>query len=479
MRQDGLRGSPATDRHKGERVKITIIGGGSYCWTPTLFRDIVCTEGMEGSEIVLHDINSRNLVDLHACCQAILGQLGQTGRFKVGATTNLAGALRRADCVILTITTGGLDAMEHDLEIPYTYGIWQPVGDTVGPGGISRALRNVPVVVDIAREMERQCPRAWLLNISNPMSAITRGVWRETGIRCIGLCHELYGTLAQLQKILGAKDWRTDFDCVSVGVNHLPWIIRLSYQGRDAFPAVRRALAKNRVPASGKEPGTVLDRTLMGSNDVKFALFEAFGALPAAGDRHLVEFFPYFCTARMRKGAAMGVELTRIGQRRDVWMPAWKQKVADITSGKAPVKSVVSKEATSRVVAALGGLREWRDVVNIPNAGQVPGIPKDVIVETMGLIVRDHVYGLPVGEMIPPGILTQIARHATNQEMTVEAALTGDRSLVLQAMLNDPLCGAIGDFRRMERMMDELLQANRQWLPRFFARRRRAAGGRR
>ena len=133
MRQDGLRGSPATDRHKGERVKITIIGGGSYCWTPTLFRDIVCTEGMEGSEIVLHDINSRNLVDLHACCQAILGQLGQAGRFKVGATTNLAGALRRADCVILTITTGGLDAMEHDLEIPYTYGIWQPVGDTVGP----------------------------------------------------------------------------------------------------------------------------------------------------------------------------------------------------------------------------------------------------------------------------------------------------------------------------------------------------------
>jgi len=448
-------------------VKITVIGGGSYCWTPTLFRDIVCTEGLQGSEIVLEDINRKHLDDLHQCCKAILAQLGKTNQFKLRATTDLSAALRRADFVILTITTGGYDAMERDLKIPYKYGIWQPVGDTVGPGGISRALRNIPVVVGLAKAMERCCPNAWVLNITNPMSTLTRCIWRETDIRCIGLCHELYGTLAKLQELLGCKNWRKEFDCVSVGVNHMPWITRLRCNGRDAFPLLRKALREGKAPAAGKGLGTALDRTLVGSNRVKFELFKAYGALPAAGDRHIVEFFPYFCTEKTRKGAALGVELTTIEERRRKFTPDWKKNVAEITRGKKKVKPEVSQEATSRVLAALAGLAEWKDIVNIPNAGQVPGIPKDVIVETMGLIARDHVYGLPVGD-VPPAILTQIERHATNQEMTVEAALTGDRNLVLQIMLNDPLCGSIRDFRLMEKMMDEMLLANRQWLPQFF-----------
>jgi alpha-galactosidase len=357
--------------------------------------------------------------------------------------------------------------MENDLKIPYKYGIWQPVGDTVGPGGVSRALRNIPVVVAIARQMETHCPNAWLLNITNPMSALTRCVWRETDIRCIGLCHELYGTLAKLEKLLGCKDWRKDFDCVSVGVNHLPWIIKLRYSGKDAFPILRRALEEGRMPGDRKGPGTALDRTLVGSNQVKFELFKVFNALPAAGDRHIVEFFPYFCTGKVRKGAAMGVKLTTIEERRYDYTPAWKKNVADIASGRKRIPAQVSQESTSRVIAALAGLGEWKDIVNIPNEGQVQGIPAGVVLETMGLITRDHVYGLPVGE-VPPAILTQIQRHAANQEMTVEAALAGDRGLVLQVMLNDPLCGAIADFRRMEPMMNELLSANRKWLPQFF-----------
>jgi alpha-galactosidase len=196
-------------------------------------------------------------------------------------------------------------------------------------------------------------------------------------------------------------------------------------------------------------------------------LFKAFNALPAAGDRHIVEFFPYFCTREMKKGKALGVNLTLIEDRRNKFTPGWKKNVAELTSGKKQIEAKVSSESTSKVIAALAGLIEWKDVINIPNIGQVPGIAKDVVIETMGLISRDHVYGLPVGE-VPPTILTQIERHATNQEMTVEAAMTGDRGLVLQTMLNDPLCGSIRDFRQMEKMMNELLQANRKWLPQFF-----------
>jgi alpha-galactosidase len=210
---------------------------------------------------------------------------------------------------------------------------------------------------------------------------------------------------------------------------------------------------------------------LIGSNQVKLALFNAFGSLPAAGDRHLVEFFPYFCTEEMKKGAAMGVALTTIEDRRRGFTPKWKKNVADLTAGRKQIGTEVSGESTSRVIAALAGLFEWKDVLNLPNRGQVMELPADVVVETMGVIGRDSAVGLPVGR-VPPEILTQLERHVTLHEMTIEAALTGDRALALKVLLNDPMCGAIGDFRKSERMLDELLRANRRWLPRFFPKRR-------
>ena len=449
-------------------MKITIVGGGSYCWTPTLFRDIICTPGLEGSEVVLEDINRKHLDDLHKCCKAILAQTGKAKQFRVAATMDLAKALRGTGCVILTITTGGYDAMANDLRIPYKYGIYQPVSDTVGPGGLSRALRNIPIVVGIAKQMEKHCPDAWLLNITNPMSTLTRCVWRETGIRCIGLCHELYGTLWRLQKILGGEDWRKDFDCEIVGVNHCPWILRLRFKGKDAFPLLLARLEE----AEGKGQksagaGTAFDESLLGKNEVKFALLRIFGALPAAGDRHVVEFFPWFCTKEMKKGAAMGVALTTIEERRQRHTPAWKKNVADITSGRKKMDTTVSAEATSKVIAALSGVNAWQDVMNLPNKGRVKELPREAVIETVGVISRDRANGLPVGK-IPAGVLPQIQRHVAVHEMTVEAAVRGDRGLALQALLNDPLCGAVRDFRHIEKMLDELLRANRKWLPLFF-----------
>ena len=460
-------------------MKITIIGGGSYCWTPILVRDILFTPGLEGSEICLEDIVPKHLKDLHACAQAIVRQAGKEKEFTVTATLDEKEALRNADSVILTITTGGYDAMAHDLRIPYEFGIYQPVGDTIGPGGLLRALRNIPVVVGIARNMERNCPDAWLLNISNPMSTLTRAVWRETDIRCIGLCHELYGTLRMLEKFLGAEDWRRDFDCVTVGVNHLPWITRLRYRGRDAFPVIRRKWAQwgaGSVKAKDAA-GTALDETLLGSQQVKFALFRDFGCFPAAGDRHLVEFFPYFLTDEMQHGAAMGVALTTIEDRREKWTPRWQQNVREITQGKKKMEPRVSTEATAKVAAALAGIGDWVDVLNLPNLGQIPDLPREAIVETMGLVQREAAYGLPVGP-VPPEILTQLQRFVTIHELTVEAAVKGDRDLALRAMLLDPLCGTVKRYGDLERMLDKMLKAERRWLPQFFRKTRVALSGR-
>ena len=448
-------------------MKIVIVGGGSYCWTPGIFRDIVQTPFLEGAEIVLHDINPRHLKDLRACCQAILGQLGKAELFKVSADLGIDTSLRGADAVILTITTGGYAAMAHDLRIPYRFGIYQPVADTVGPGGISRALRNIPVVVGIAKAMERECPGAWLVNLTNPMSALVRAVWRETSVRCVGLCHELYETMHVCEKLLGAKDWRSEFDFEAVGVNHMPWIVRMNCNGRDAFPEIRRRIAAGAWDGGAggmKDPAGI---PISGSHRVKRALFEAFGALPGATDRHVAEFFPFFCTEEMRRGAAVGVDLTTIEERRRVFTPGWKRNVKAFTSGKTKISPQVSHEAASKIIAALLGAGKWRDVVNIPNAGQAPQLPRGAVVETMGEVTRDRIRGTRVGA-IPPGVLTQIERHIAVQEMTVEAALTGDRGLVLQAMLGDPLCGSVRRFPDVVKMSEALLNANRQWLPRFF-----------
>ena len=452
-------------------MRITIVGGGSYCWTPILLRDILFTPGLEGAEICLEDINKKHLADLMKCSRAIIKQAGKEKGFTLTGTPNEREGLKGADCVILTITTGGYGSMAHDLRIPYKYGIYQPVGDTCGPGGISRALRNIPVVVGIAKTMEQVCPNAWLLNITNPMTTLTRAVWRETDIRCIGLCHELYGTLRMLEKLLRVKNWRTDFDCVTVGVNHLPWITKLNVNGKDAFPALRRKLkrlgeqAGTQTAAKGKA-GTALDHTLTGSNQVKFQLFEDFGCLPAAGDRHLVEFFPYFLGAGMRRGKEMGVKLTTIEDRRNKWMPAWKKNVRDLTAGRKQLDARVSTEATAKVIAALLGQRDWVDVLNLPNAGQIPELPKDAIVETMGLVRHDSACGLPVGD-VPAEIMAQLQRFTTLNEMVVEAAVHGDRDLALRAMLLDPLCGSVRKYGDIEKMLDALLLANKQWLPQF------------
>ncbi len=448
-------------------MKIVIVGGGSYCWTPRIFRDIVQTPFLEGAEIVLQDINANHLKDLHACCASILDQLEKDKVFKLSAEMDHARALRRADAVVLTITTGAYESMEGDLRIPYKYGIYQPVGDTVGPGGICRSLRNIPVVVDIARIMERVCPNAWLVNLTNPMSTLVRAVWRETNIRCVGLCHELYETLHVVEKLLDAKDWRKEFVFSAVGVNHLPWITELEYNGKDAFPEIRRRIAKGAWDNQSPEGASDIVPTGASTHRVKRALFEAYGVLPAATDRHVCEFFPFFCTDEMDRGAAMGVELTTIEERRKVFTPGWKKDVRNITKGTKRIEPEVSEEAASKVIAALLGGGDWKDVVNIPNEGQVPELPLGAIVETMGLVQRDRISGLPVGD-VPIGVLTQLERHIANQELTVEAALTGDRSLALQAMLGDPLCGSIRRFGDMAEMLDAMLKANRKWLPLFF-----------
>jgi alpha-galactosidase len=438
--------------------KIVIIGGGSYQWGPTFLRDIFIHPQLQGSVVVLHDIAPEPLDLIFSLAQKLISILDCD--FTIQKTLDLDEALQSADFVLLTISTGGLEAMRHDLEIPEKYGVFQSVGDTVGPGGLSRALRNIPVVISIAKKMEEICPNAWLLNYTNPMTSLTRAVNKLSRIKTIGLCHELIGVRHRLAHLLSVQPSQI---CANVaGINHLIWILNMSIDGKDAFPLlenITREILAGRITTG--EP----EESLSDQFHVKLRLFQIFGALPAAGDRHIAEFFPFFLSDEAERGKKYRVTRTTIQERYD-WLREARTFVEDVLADRldpAPYLYHPSEEAAAPIIAALTTGGQYQGIMNLPNQGQIANLPSDIVVETFGIVSSSGARGIAAGP-IPAGIHTILTKHIENQEMIVTAAQTGDRKLALQALANDPL---ITDLSTVGQMLDELLTANRAHLPQF------------
>ena len=436
---------------------------------------------LHDAHIVLDDIDASRLPRMAAYVEhvASVRQIPMT----VSTTTDQRVALEGADYVVVNISTGGFESMRHDLEIPARHGIHQPVGDTVGPGGVSRALRNIPVLVGIARDMEELCPDAWLLNLTNPMTTLCRAVTRETSVRTVGLCHEITITRFYLSLLLDT-DFRA-IEPVITGVNHLPVITELRIDGAhgggavddDGLARLAALTADERrrddplpfaLPADlGHEPrpdgaewrkGDLLD-----INRVKLELFHRFGALPGAGDRHVVEFFPGFVTEESAWGKRWGVTLTTIEDReRDErrYVQRLEERLAADDVPDLPSGEMVAPLIDSFITGKARSLP-----LNLPNAGQCPDLPPAVVVEAMCVADGDGVRGRDRASA-PPFLAEHLRRVSAAQELTVEAALSGRRDDVLAALLADPLTGRT-DYDRVGQMTDELLAATRRWLPQF------------
>lgn len=452
--------------------RIVIIGGGSYQWVPKLLVDLVNTASLADAELVLQDIDPAPLEPIADFVRHVvrLQGIGMT----VATTTDQREALAGADYVVVTISTGGFESMRFDLEIPERHGIKQSVGDSVGPGGVMRALRNIPVLVGIARDMEELCPDAWMLNITNPMTTLCRSMTHETSIKTVGLCHEIAGAQFALSLLLDASFLDLDFELV--GVNHLPIFTSLRVNGEDGFERLRAMLADpdglgdqtvNMPAGIAKEAaafaGGVRKRDILDHHKVKFALFQRFGVLPGAGDRHLVEFFPGFLTEESEWGKRWGVALTTIADREHD-AGGHKETLAKMRASNE-VSRMPSGEMVAPMIDSFLRDRAHAFPLNLPNTGQAPDLPPDVVVESMcvadatGLHPRDEV-------RLPPVLAEWLRRIAAAQEATVTAALTGSREKVVEAMLLDPLAGRI-DFDHVEQMTDEMLSATAQWLPQF------------
>lgn len=444
-------------------LKIVLVGGGSYAWAPQFVRDLITAPAFADCVIVLHDIDPAPLALVYTLGQQLIADRGAACRLE--QTTDLAEALAGAHAVILTITTGGLEAMRADIELPAKYGIYQSVGDTVGPGGLARALRNIPVVVELAQAMARYCPDAVLLNYTNPMTTLCRAVTRETPIQTVGLCHEFLGLRQVIQETFAVAD-PAEIEARVAGINHLIWLLELKVRGQDVLAQFGARLSAGAERRPGSAPDADFP-SLVDHRRVKLRLFEVFGALPAAGDRHVAEFFPFFLNDAAGRGARYAVARTTIAERYQ-WRAAEKAHLEALIASESERAGYLEQDSGEDAVAIIGALNggaAYQGVINLPNRGQIANLPADVVVETFGVIDAQGARGLAAGSL-PPGIHNIVSTHVTNQEMIVEAALTGDKKLALQALVNDPL---LTDIDSAEPLLDEMLSANRPFLPRFFA----------
>ena len=427
-------------------TKIAFIGGGSLQWAPKLVTDIALTETLAGAHLVLHDIDIQALEYMAPACNRFVEQVG--GNLDISVTTDRTEALRDADFVILCVSIGGLEAMRYDLEIPEKYGVYQSVGDTVGPGGLARGLRHIPFAVQVAREMEQLCPDAWLLNLTNPMTTICRGVIRATGVRTIGLCHEITDVQAHLAGLFGVPVPAIDLEVA--GINHLPVILNWTIGGQDGKALLQEWLSEHSPFEFVRdvELNTVFD-VFIDRLAVKLTLFEHLGVLFGAGDRHVAEFLPGFLTDESDRGRRYGILLTTADHRKE--MARLRHLEVEYFVPKR------SEEQLAPLMAALAGGPPGQFVVDVPNLGQIDGLPRDAVVECMAEVDSLGVRPLVAGPL-PHAAYAVIAPHVARQELIVEAALTGQREPALAALATDPL---VRDPATVKPMLNELLEANK------------------
>jgi len=446
-------------------LKLTLIGGGSYPWTPGVLSNLMSNPRLDGCHIVLNDINPEALELNYQLALRYQEVSGSAITFE--RTVNQEQALDGADFAVVTISTGGLKTMEPDLLIPEEYGIFQTVGDTVGPGGLSRALRNIPVFLEMARTMERRCPEAWMINLSNPLSVLTRVVNKETGIRALGMCHGVYGTAQQYADFLGVT--LADVAFVNTGLDHCSWFTEFLVKGENAWDLLDE---KGLDAWLAKPPSEAKDDPVFASlYDLRCSLMlgQHYGPLPAIGDRHMCEFFPNFLQGldNVKKYGLVRTPLSARAARYDLWRKKIERMVSwELQPQFQDATDVLGARQTDDLaswVLALSGLGPvYEDNVNAPNIGQIPDLPPGAVVETRCLL--DATGYRPLASPLPEALEPVILPHVIRQELTVEAGVEGDFEKAVAVLASDPLVRGIEDVRPM---LTRMLEATKEYLPQF------------
>ncbi|HYH03549.1 MAG TPA: alpha-glucosidase/alpha-galactosidase [Bacillota bacterium] len=449
-------------------IRIAYIGGGSREWAIKLMSDLALEEALSGT-VVLYDIDQEAAEENAKMGNALSARAEVKGKWEYQTVDNLDQALQGADFVIISILPGTFQEMASDVHVPEKYGIYQSVGDTSGPGGLMRALRTIPIYVKIAEKIKEIAPEAWVINYTNPMTLCTRVLYEVfPEIKAFGCCHEVFWTQILLADMLRAElgiegVTREAIKTNVLGLNHFTWITQASYQGIDLMPVYRHFVEKHFAEGyTDPQHGDWESSVFSYANRVKFDLFRRYGAIAAAGDRHLAEFAPlswYLKDPETVK--SWKFNLTTVDyriKRREEWNRKRKQWVAN----PAEIPLQPSGEEGVNQIKALLGLGEIVTNVNLPNRGQMPGVPLGSVVETNAYFSFNGIRPVFAGEL-PPAVHSMIVHHVANHETILEAALNKDPGLAFGAFVNDPLVPL--DLVSARQLFNEMLQNTREYLP--------------
>ena len=449
-------------------IKIAYIGGGSRGWAWGLMSDLVSCDDISG-DVYLYDIDFQAAKNNEIIGAKFNYAEGAKSVWNYKAVETIGEALTGADFVIISILPGTFDEMESDVHAPEKYGIYQSVGDTSGPGGIVRAMRAIPMFEEIGENIKKYAPDAWVINYTNPMTLCVKALYRVfPEIKAFGCCHEVFGTQKLLAKIaekeLGVEHIdRHEIKVNPVAVNHFTWLTKATYRNIDLFPYYREFCRNHKEGYEGTSPvdSNWANESFRTNEKLKIDLFNRFGWIAAAGDRHLAEF----CEGKWylenpERVEEMRFRLTTVQWRKD----GLKERLARserLVSGEEKVETVGTGEEGVNQIRALLGLVDLVTNVNIPNVGQIPNLPLGAVVETNAIFSANSLVPVQAGN-IPMEIYPLVSRICSEQELVSEGIAERNLDKIFMAFANDPLvtCG-IEDAKKL---FDEMCQNTRKYL---------------
>ena len=430
---------------------FTFIGAGSFKFTRSLVKDILAFPTLADSEIRLMDVDEERLSYITRYVERIVKE----GRYpaKVVSTTDRAKALQGADGVVCTIFNGGVDVWRYDVEIPKQYGVDINVGDTRGPSGIFRFLRNLPVMLDICRDIEKYCPEAIFLNYTNPMSMLCRAMLSETKVNVTGLCHSVQGTVELLSRWIGVPKEEISYTCA--GINHMSWYLDFLWNGKDAYPLLDKALEQEDIYKQ---------------EIVRNQMYRHLGYYPTESSGHHSEYNPWFrkrpeliekycvpCTGW--NPGVYAFSLNNYLRFAEEWRADWSKEMnapeIDLSRGHEYAAYIFNAIHGDHTPFTFNG--------NMLNHGVITNLPFDACIETPVLVDRSGYHREFIGDL-PLSVLPLTSLSCICEEMAVEGALTGNRELIYRAIYHDPLTSAVLSLDEIQEMVTAMFEKNQAYL---------------
>lgn len=432
--------------------RIVIIGAGSLVFSSRLTADILTFPALQETHFALVDIDEQRLAYAERICRRIFTEGGYE-KATVSSHTDRTEALKGADAVIISILVGGYEAIESEINIPATYGIDQCIGDTLTPGGIMRCLRTLPVLLEIMEDIRRISPKAIVLNYTNPMGMLTKGLNEAyPEITQVGLCHSVQGTSEEWAKRLGLDIGDISYLCA--GINHQAWFLSFSHEGADLLPRIREL---------------ALEPEIWHGDSARMEYVKHFGYPVTESSGHVSEYNPWFRKNSLTVGRYCSDTFSewngRSGFIKDLYRREdWKDTMENMASWKEPVDLNRSNEYGAQIIHAYLTGTHTLVYANVPNRGYIENLPDGEIVEVPCHVDREGVFPLHIGNL--PAHLAAINRMQLSvQELAVKAVQTGDAELVFQAMALDPLTAMSCTLDEIRQMTRDLMKAHETWLP--------------